>query len=217
MLPRNRVDDLAAALAAVQADPVFSPHVDADRLGLVGYSAGGFTALVAAGARPDMGRLVAFCKASPKDGVCVPQAENPEMTFERRMAAVTTPELAPWVAKSAEDRRIPNVRAVFLMAPAIVQAFEPGELARLAVPVSVVVGEVDAIASPETNSEVIADANGEAHLQVLPSVGHYDFLAERTALGRERVGKLCEVGADKGSTHQAAIRQAKELFDSALR
>ena len=29
----NRADDLAAALAAVQADPVLSPHVDAERLG----------------------------------------------------------------------------------------------------------------------------------------------------------------------------------------
>jgi len=213
----NRADDLAAALAAVQADPVLAPHVDADRLGLVGYSAGGFTALVAAGARPDMGRLVAFCKASPKDGVCVPQAENPEMTLARRMAAVATPELAPWVAKSAEDRSIPNVRAVFLIAPAIVQAFEPGELGRLEMPVSVVVGEADAIASPDTNSKVIADANGEARLQVLPLVGHYDFLAECTALGRERVGKLCEVGADKAATHEAAIQNAKKLFDSALR
>jgi len=213
----NRADDLAAALAAVQADPVLSPHVDAERLGLVGYSAGGFTALVAAGARPDMGRLIAFCKASPKDGVCMPQAENPEMTFERRMAALTTPELAPWVAKSAEDRRIPNVRAVFLMAPAIVQAFEPGELGRLEMPVSVVVGEADAIASPGTNSKVIAEANGKARLQVLPLVGHYDFLAECTALGRERVGKLCEVGAETGATHRVAIGQARELFDVALR
>lgn len=213
----NRADDLAAALAAVRADPVLSPHVDAGRLGLVGYSAGGFTALVAAGARPDMSRLIAFCQSSPEDGVCMPQAENPELTFERRMAAAATPELAPWVAKAAEDRRTPNVRAVFLMAPAIVQAFEPAELGRLEVPVSVVVGEADKVASPATNSKVIAEANGKARLQVLPLVGHYDFLAECTALGRERVGALCEVDADKAATHQAAIKQAMTLFDSAFR
>lgn len=213
----NRADDLAAALAAVQADPVLAPHVDAGRLGLVGYSAGGFTALVAAGARPDMSRLAAFCKASPKDGVCMPQAENPEMTLERRMAAAATSELAPWIAKSAEDRRIPNVRAVFLMAPAIVQAFEPGELARLEAPLSVVVGEADAIAAPASNSKVIAEANDNVRLQVLPLVGHYDFLADCTELGRERVGELCEVKADKQATHQAAIQLARSLFDSALR
>ncbi|WP_325166862.1 MULTISPECIES: alpha/beta fold hydrolase [unclassified Stenotrophomonas] len=213
----NRADDLAAAWAAVQADPALAPHLDAGRLGLVGYSAGGFTALVAAGARPDMSRLAAFCKASPRDGVCLPQAENAELTFERRMAAVATPELAPWVGKSAEDRAIPSVRAVFLMAPAIVQAFEPSELAQLQAPISVVVGEADAIASPATNSKVIGEARDNAVVRVLPLVGHYDFLAECTELGRKVVGALCEVKADKVETHRAAIRQAKALFEAALR
>ena len=217
ILAWSRADDLAVALAAVQADPVLAPHVDAGRLGLVGYSAGGFTALVAAGARPDMSRLAAFCKASPKDGVCMPQVENPEMALERWMAAAATPVLAPWVARSAEDRRIPNVRAVFLMAPAIVQAFEPGELARLEAPLSVVVGESDAIAPPASNSKVIVEANDNARLQALPLVGHYDFLADCTELSRERLGKLCEVNADKQVTHQAAIQQARSLFDSMLR
>jgi len=213
----NRADDLAVAWAAVQADPTLAPHLDAGRVGLVGYSAGGFTALVAAGARPDMPRLAAFCKSSPKDGVCLPQAENPELTFERRMAAAATPELAPWVAKSKEDRRIPGVRAVFLMAPAMVQAFEPAELAQLKAPVSVVVGEADAIASAATNSKVIAEANDNARVQVMPLVGHYDFLAECTELGRKVVGTLCEVKADKAGTHRAAIDEARSLFEGALR
>ena len=217
ILPWNRADDLAAALAAVQADPVLSAHVDAGRVGLVGYSAGGFTALVAAGARPDMSRLIAFCQSSPKDGVCLPQAENPELTLERRLAAAATPALAPWVSGAGEDRRIPGVRGVFLMAPAIVQAFEPGELGGLEVPVSVVVGAADKVASSATNSTVIAEANGKARLQVLPLVGHYDFLAECTALGRERVGALCALEADKAATHRVAIEQAKVLFDSVLR
>jgi len=212
----NRADDLAAAWAAVQVDPRFSARVDAKRLGLVGYSAGGYTALVAAGARPDMARLVTFCKANPKDGVCAPQLENPEFTFERRMALAAAPQIAPWVARSGEDRRIPNVRAVFLMAPAIVQAFDPAELAKLDVPLSVVVGEADAVASPATNSQVIGEANDRTRLKLLPAVGHYDFLSECTALGRERVGPLCESHADRAVTHQAAIQQANAVFDAAL-
>ncbi|KAG1240655.1 hypothetical protein G6F61_014151 [Rhizopus arrhizus] len=43
-----RADDLRAALAAVQADPVLGAHVDRSRLGVVGFSAGGYTALLAA-------------------------------------------------------------------------------------------------------------------------------------------------------------------------
>ena len=212
----NRVDDLAAAWAAVQADPRLSAHVDIERLGLAGYSAGGYTALVAAGAQPDMERLVAFCKAHPKDGVCAPQLENPEFTFERRTALATAPQMAPWVAKAGEDRRIAKVRAVFLMAPAIVQAFDPAALAKVKVPASVLVGEADTVASPATNSQVIAAANAKARLEVLPDVGHYDFLSACTELGRQRVGPLCEERADRAATHKTAIRQAEALFKAAL-
>lgn len=212
----NRVDDLAAAWSAVQTDSRLAAHVDATRLGLVGYSAGGYTALVAAGARPDMARLVGFCEANPKDGVCAPQLENPEFTFERRMALAAAPQMAPWVAKAGEDRRIPNVRAVFLMAPAIVQAFDPSELAKLDVPVHVLVGEADTVASPATNSKVIAADNLKARLQLLLGVGHYDFLSECTELGRKRAGALCTVATDKGATHQVAIERAVGLFDASL-
>jgi len=212
----NRADDLAAAFAAVQADPRLSAHVDVQRLGVAGYSAGGFTALLAAGARPDMARLVAFCRANPEDGVCAPQVENPALTFERRMAAAAAPELAPWTAKSAEDRSLPNVRAVFVMAPAIVQAFDPAELAGLKVPVSVIAGEADAVAPPATNGKVIAAANGKARLRLLPAVGHYDFLSGCTPLARQRVGPLCEEHADRAATHQTTIEQATSLFNDAL-
>ena len=212
----NRADDLAAALASVQEDPRLAAHVDTQRLGVAGYSAGGFTALVAAGARPDMSRLIAFCETSPKDGVCSPQVENPGLTFERRMAAAATPALAPWVARSTDDRSIPSVRAVFLMAPAIIQAFDPAELSELDASVSAVVGENDAIASPATNSEVVAKADPTARLKVLPGVGHYDFLSDCTELGRQRLGTLCEVGEHKAAAHREAIKQARHLFDATL-
>lgn len=39
---------------------------------------------------------------------------------------------------------------------------------------------------------------------------HHDILAECAALGRGRVGRLCEVDAGKAATHEAAIWQAKD-------
>jgi predicted dienelactone hydrolase len=47
----DRADDLRAALDAIERDPVIGPHVDLTRLGVAGFSAGGFTALVAGGAQ----------------------------------------------------------------------------------------------------------------------------------------------------------------------
>lgn len=216
LLMWNRVDDLVAALAAVQADPVLAPEIDTHRLGIAGYSAGGFTALVAAGARPDVQRLLAFCRAHPADGVCAPQAENPALTMARRMAAAETPELAPWVARAGDGRAIAGVGAVFLIAPAMVQAFAPEELEKVGQPVSILVGAADTVASPATNSEIAAAALPKATLTTLPAVGHYDFLSSCTALGQTRVGALCQVAADKQITHGAAIAEATALFDAAL-
>lgn len=212
----NRVDDLAAALGAVQADPALATDIDTTRLGIAGYSAGGFTALVAAGARPDVQRLLAFCRAHPADGVCAPQAENPTLTLARRIRVAATPELAPWVATSGDDRALPGVRAVFLIAPAMVQAFAPEELGKVPSPVSIIVGAADTVAAPATNSEVAAAALPKARLTTLPAVGHYDFLSSCTALGKTRVGALCQVAADQNATHGAAITEARALFDAAL-
>lgn len=212
----NRADDLAAALAAVQADPVLAKAMDATRLGVAGYSAGGFTALVAAGADPQLQRLLAFCRAHPADGVCVPQAENPTLTLAQRMTAAQTPALAPWVAQAGDDRAIAGVRAVFLIAPAMIQAFAPEALEKVAQPVSIIVGAADTVAPPATNSDIAAAALPKATLTTLPAVGHYDFLSSCTALGRKRIGALCQVAADQQATHGAAITEAKALFDAAL-
>jgi predicted dienelactone hydrolase len=46
----DRAEDLRAALEATQRDPDLGAHMDMSRVGVAGFSAGGFTALVAAGA-----------------------------------------------------------------------------------------------------------------------------------------------------------------------
>ena len=71
----ERPGDLAAALDKAKSDPQIAPHLDLDRLGAAGFSAGGFTTLVEAGARVDSLRFQRFCSAHPDDGVCAPQKE----------------------------------------------------------------------------------------------------------------------------------------------
>ena len=107
MLSWLRADDLRAALAAVQADPILGPHVDPERLGVVGFSAGGYTALLAAGARPSLQRLLAFCTAHPDDGVCQPQQEAATHTMQARRAAAASPALAPGSPRLTHSARFP--------------------------------------------------------------------------------------------------------------
>ncbi|MHC1653223.1 alpha/beta hydrolase family protein [Stenotrophomonas maltophilia] len=217
MLSWLRADDLRAALAAVQADPILGLHVDPARLGVVGFSAGGYTALLAAGARPNLQRLLAFCTAHPDDGVCQPQQEAAAHTMQARLAAAASPALAPWIAEADAQRAIPGVRAVFLLAPAIVQAFAPAQLSALQQPVSIMLGEVDTVAPPETNGAAAQAHIPHATLQRLPDVGHYDFLADCTAVGMQRLPELCSTAVPRTRTHRQAMDAAVRFFADALR
>ncbi|UQA22361.1 alpha/beta hydrolase [Stenotrophomonas sp. NY11291] len=211
-----RADDLRAALAAVRADPVLGPHVDPERLGVAGFSAGGYTALLAAGARPDLQRLLAFCRAHPDDGVCRPQQEAATHTMEARQAAAASPALSPWVAHANDARPIPGVRAVFLLAPAIVQAFAPEQLSSLRQPVSIVLGEADAVAPPQSNGEAAQALIPGAVLMRLPEVGHYDFLAACAPAGLQRLPELCTSRKPKVDTHAQVVDAAVRFFADAL-
>jgi predicted dienelactone hydrolase len=206
----DRPGDLQAALDVVAADRTISPHMDLKRLGVAGFSAGGFTALAAAGAKVDVQRFMAFCKDHPDDGVCKPQQEL-AVTQEQAMAALTSPELAPEFAHANDDHSIRGVRAVFAMAPAIVQAFDPASLSAMTTPVSIVLGEADPVAPPHTNGGVAARLIPRAQLKALPGVGHYDFLATCSPQARARIA-VCQTQVPQGPTHVAALQAALVFF-----
>jgi len=214
VLSWERPGDLRTALDAAKADPAIGPHLDLDRLGAAGFSAGGFTTLVEAGARVDFGRLLKFCDAHPDDGVCAPQKE---FQFSRADAAAlfAKPEGAAALDHTKDNLSIPGVKAAFAIAPAIVQSLDPESLKAIRAPVAIVLGDADKVAPPPTNGEVAAALIPGAKLTVLPRVGHYDFLAECTPAG-DAVVPVCPTDAPRAATHEAAIDEALALFGEAL-
>jgi predicted dienelactone hydrolase len=216
ILSWDRADDLAAALAAAKADPVIGPRLDLGRVGAAGFSAGGYTALVSAGARIDMRRFRAFCLAHPTDGVCAPQKEFTVTMADADRAIASSPELAAEEARAGADHRVPEVRAAFAIAPAIVQQMTPESLRRIPVPVAIILGDADPVAPPATNGLAAASDIPGAQLKVLPGVGHYDFLATCTPAGLVKV-PVCNAKVPQDDSHQAAIDMALAFFDRTLR
>lgn len=214
VLSWDRAQDLRAALDAVRADPAIAPHLDLKRLGVSGFSAGGFTSLVSAGARVDMNRFLAFCRAHPADGVCAPQKEF-ALSMADAQKALASPELAAEAARAGDDHMIPGVRAAFAIAPAIVQALPPEGMVHMKAPVAIILGDADPVAPPQTNGLVAAKAIPGAELKVLPGVGHYDFLATCTPAGIASV-PLCKTKVPQEPTHQAAVDFALAFFGRTL-
>src|ERR1700744_6083629 len=170
VLSWERPGDLKTALDRAKTDPLIGPHLDLDRLGAAGFSAGGFTSLVEAGAHVDFDRFVRFCDAHPEDGICAPQRE---FQFSRSAAEAffAQPAGAAELAHAKDDLSIPGVKAAFVMAPAIVQSLDPDSLKGLRVPVAIALGDADKVAPPATNGEVAAALIPGAKLIVLPRVG----------------------------------------------
>lgn len=210
----DRPGDLAAALNAVKADPVIGPHLDLGRLGVAGFSAGGFTAIAATGARVQSARLMKFCGANPDDGICRPQKEFP-LSTEQMLAALKAPDLAAEAAHDGDDHAVHGVRAAFAIAPAIVQAFDPAGLKADETPIAIILGDADPVAPPATNGLVAARNLPHAELKVLPGVGHYDFLATCTPAGIAVV-PVCAGLPPQDPSHRAAIDMALAFFAKTL-
>jgi len=212
----DRPGDLEAALEAVRTDPAIGPHLDVRRLGVAGFATGGFTALVAAGARVDLPRFDAFCTAHPDEGLCKPQPEFP-VTREQVQAALASPELAPQAARAGDDHSIRGVRAAFVMAPALIPALDPAGLNAMSAPVAIVLGEADTVAPPHSNGAVAARAIPRAQLKALPGVGHYDFLSTCSPAARARAVPLCmAIAVPQPQTHVEALQTALSFFAGAM-
>ncbi len=190
----RRADDITAALDAVLKDPTLGPRIDRRRIGMVGYSLGGATGLVLAGARPGLPAMQAAC-VTAKNAACGMLGE-----------------LAPDMTKDRADRRI---RAFSLIAPGLVPTLDLAPAARP--PMLVLAGETDATVKPEDNAVAVSRALG-AQLEMLGGVAHNDFLQLCTDLGRSRYADLCkEPNSQREGTHARASALMGAFFKGALR
>ncbi|MEI7445496.1 MAG: hypothetical protein WCK28_11445, partial [Burkholderiales bacterium] len=73
---KRRPREISAAIDAVAGDPRFGPLLEPDRVGVYGFSAGGFAALVFAGGRWSPQRFLRHCDAHLVDDGCQPLRSN---------------------------------------------------------------------------------------------------------------------------------------------
>lgn len=63
----GRPMQISAVLSATLKDPVVGSHIDKDKIGFIGFSAGGTTGLILAGSKPTLTRLRDYCLDHPND------------------------------------------------------------------------------------------------------------------------------------------------------
>jgi len=169
--------------------------IDAARVGLFGFSAGGYTALVAIGGVPDARRAVAHCGEDPDELLCRLGA-----TRDFNDPAVAAQLATGW-------KRDSRIRAAVIAAPGFGFAFDPDSLARIRIPVQLWAAANDRNVPYASNTAIIrAFLGNPPEYHDVPGAGHYSFLQPCPAqLAALPIGaKICTdaPGFDRAAFHQ---------------
>ena len=197
----GRPIQISEAITAPLGDRMLAPFVNADQVGVIGYSAGGETALILAGAQPDLDRLRRYCQERPED----------------RDACTTKGEL---IADRDDLMPVadPRVHALLLMAPLSLM-FGRQTLADVHVPVLLYSGENDRLVFPDKNADALArKLPVEPEFKVIPGAGHFVFMAPCNDEQMAAMPGLCTdaQGVDREDIHRDLIYEAGRFFSKTL-
>ena len=197
----QRPRDLSLVTNFLLADSYWGTHLDPNRIGVAGHSQGGFTALWIGGATVNAQKYLEF-QEGWKNNLTVP-------AFLRAQLPVD-----PGPALDVAD---PRIKAVFAMAPGIIQAFGMDEagLQQLKVPTYIAVGARDTQTPADDNAEFAADHIPGAELVVLPGdVDHEIFVNECNQIGRDEFPEACidAPGVDRAAIHRTVEDAALRFF-----
>lgn len=191
--PRQASRVVDALLASPQWSARIARDADGPRVGAVGHSAGGYTVLALAGARPDVARIVEHCATErARDPIFCGMGGSPagptapDAVAPARSARVADSASGAGAAKdvAADGRsanvagpspRDPRVRAVVALAPVGV-VLDASSLASIAIPVAVYGAELDRFLVPEFHARRVAGLVPGVESHPVAGAGHFAFL-----------------------------------------
>ena len=214
----ERARDLSDAIDGLLSDPTYGPHVDIGRIGAVGYSLGSETVLALAGAQVDQQRFFDFCLQHRDAPTCGMPSGSIARTPEELLAAVRRSS-ADALSHENESHRDARIRAVFVMAPPLGEAYSADSFAYVNVPVTLVAGTADTLAPPASNAERFAGWLPGAKIAELPGAGHYTFLDTCTAAGVSVAPQFCQdpPSVNRDAVHVKTTDMLLSFLDRTLR
>jgi len=199
----GRPHHIVALIDALLAHATIGPMVDAGRVGMVGHSAGGYTALLIAGAVPNFTLAKAYREAVASD------------PYRKRADEVGAQRRKPDLKHVAD----PRVRAIFLMAPALGYAFDQSALAKVQIPVRLYRPAADEMLPHPWNAERIAQLLPvRPEYLVLDGAGHFVFLAPCPWALSQIARQICTdpAGIDRTALHERLNAEMVAFFRGSL-
>jgi predicted dienelactone hydrolase len=165
--------------------------IDGDRIGIFGFSIGGYTALVGLGGEPDLSGLSEQCEALPQKWAC----------REFGLPADLVRKFGTGPLDVIHDKRL---KAAFVAAPAIPALFQSDGLRGVHQPVELWAATLDEIVPLDPDFAIVKDGlpvKPVTHIE--PGARHYSFLAPCTPSQLAALHEICadEPGFDRVAFH----------------
>ena len=199
---RRRPRQLSAVLDRLLGDTEFGPRIDAERIGAVGHSAGGYSVLALIGGRADMVVLARHCTQR--------RDEDAEFCGYGRPGGqddLPMPDLSD-----------PRVSAVVAVAP-VGALFGEGAFSGVRAPAQIHVLAGDLVLREPWHAENIVALMGDnAHLVVHPEAHHFAFITPFPPAMANEVGAAGRdpEGLDRRAFLAEIDQQILRFFDEAL-
>lgn len=200
----GRSHQVARLLDALLADAAWGARLDSMRVGLLGFSAGGYTGMTLLGARPDFTRLGAFCERYPTDEMYCAGGLGGNIRL---------------TGSYSGPRADPRIRAAVLYAPAFGFLLDSSSVAAIRRPVHLVRAGRDEIVREPDNVERVARLLTPSRTpEVIAGAGHYIFLAPCSpALGARAPGICLDPpGVDRITVHRQLDEELITFFGAQL-
>jgi predicted dienelactone hydrolase len=181
-------------------------RLDAGRVGMFGFSLGGFTTLVAVGGIPDLGRMRNLCTSRPTAPEC--------LFIKQRNGDQLSP--APFPPAWIHDQR---VKAAVVAAPAVSYLFGPGSLKDVKVPIQLWRASNDDQVPDAWNTALIReDLAKPPDEHVVTGAGHYVFLPPCSEALAKQAPQICtdRPGFDRHAFHLDFNREVVAFFKKAF-
>ena len=219
VLPGERVRDLTVLLDLLLADPKLGTRIDPARIGVAGFSLGGFTALNFAGVHLPFERQAKICKSHPDARYCSLPPEAGFTLEEVYSHAEQNQVFRAAARRSTEPVSDARVRAVFAMAPALLTLVNAMAIEPTDTPVHVLLAEMDDQVPAVGTDLVVSKLLPHSRVERLAGAGHYSFLAYCNWRGRLTLPQLCR---DPGNSHRKQLHQqtsaiAARFFERAFK
>ena len=205
----ERPQQARAALDRVLADPRFATRADPMRIAAVGFSAGGYTALVLAGARPSLSVAMAYCRTHPEDqAACGPAASN---------AGTAAPPPGSGDAPNLPTVDDGRIKALVLMDPLAI-LFDRDGLAPVRMPTLILRPADDSYLSSAGNALALAAALPAPPQQIVVPGQHFIFLDPCPPALAQAAPLLCAdaPGIDRPALHRQLERDIAQFLRASL-